>query len=315
MRPPPRKLTVLASLDVAGYTRLVERGRARHADRAGHHPPAHPAADARHPSRQPVQDHGRRRPRRISQCRGQRPLGDRLPGGHGRPQRRPRRGRHPGPPRRRARRRLRPGQRPLRRRRRLCRAPAAGRPAGRHRHHPFGALAARQGPGADLRPYRARRRSRASTSRSRSGCGRPAGPQPRHRPAAATATRYRDHEKPAPIPAPPRSPPRRPSRHPAIPRSPCCPSTTCRAIPPPTPSPTARRGDHRDAVAHPRLHRHRAQLGLCLPRQDQGHARGVARPRRALRAGRQPAQGRRPRARHRPAHRRRQRRPYLGRFL
>ena len=65
-----------------------------------------------------------------------------------------------------------------------------------------------------------------------------------------------------------------------------------------------RRGDHRDAVAHPRLHRHRAQLRLCLRGQAGRCARHRPRARRPLRAGRQPAQGRRPRAGDGAAHRR-----------
>ena len=64
----------------------------------------------------------------------------------------------------------------------------------------------------------------------------PAGPQP-----GASTGRYGyqipDHDRPAPTPAAPvAAPPAR--RHPPTPRSPCCPSTTCRATPPPTPSPT-----------------------------------------------------------------------------
>ena len=76
-----------------------------------------------------------------------------------------------------------------------------------------------------------------------------------------------------------------------------------------------RRGHHHGAVAHPLAVRHRAQFELHL--QGPRGRREAGRPRagRALRAGRQHAQGREPRAHHRAAHRRDDRGASLGRAL
>ena len=71
-------------------------------------------------------------------------------------------------------------------------------------------------------------------------------------------------------------------------------------------------GHHHGAVAHPLAVRHRAQLELHL--QGPGGGREAGRPRagRALRAGRQRAQGREPGAHHRTAHRCDDRRASVG---
>ncbi len=73
-----------------------------------------------------------------------------------------------------------------------------------------------------------------------------------------------------------------------------------------------RRGDHRDAVAGPRLHRHRPELGLCLQGPVGRRPRDRPRSRRPLRARRQPAQVRRPRPGDGAADRRRERRRISG---
>ncbi len=72
---------------------------------------------------------------------------------------------------------------------------------------------------------------------------------------------------------------------------------------------------HRGPVAHPLALRHRAQLELRLQGPARRFEAGRPRARRALCAGRQPAQGGEPRAHHGPAHRCDDRGAYLGRPL
>ena len=90
---PPRRLTVLASLDVAGYTRLIDQDERGTLSDLARDPADDAPADARRPWRQPLQDHGRRRPDRVPERRGRGRLGDRVPDRDGGAQCRERAGR------------------------------------------------------------------------------------------------------------------------------------------------------------------------------------------------------------------------------
>ena len=131
----------------------------------------------------------------------------------------------------------------------------------------------------------------------------------RSRATARSASRRR----PAPVARPP------PVRQPAAsdrPRSPCSPSTTCRAIRAPK---SIADGIVEEITSSLSRIRDFTVIARNSAYAYKGRARDVradlARARRALRPGRKPAQGRRPGAHHGPAHRRRDRRPHLGRPL
>ena len=262
MRRAPRRLTVLASIDVAGFTRLIdedERGtlvelaRIRRRSCGRRSPPMAATVfktmgDGALIEFQSVEDRGR--------------MGDRVPERHG-ARAMPKREKPMNA-------RLgvaladvdRPGQRPFRRRGRLRRPPAAGGAARRHRHYPFRPLAARRATSPRSSTAPSRRRSRAMTSPSRSGSGPPRGDATARMRRAADAA---EGERSAAAGSPRRSGNRVPA--PTYDR----PSIAVLAFDNMSGDPCGRvprrrhrRGDHRDAVAHPRLHRHRAELRLCL---------------------------------------------------
>ena len=321
---PPRRLTVLASLDVAGFTRLIEqdeRGTLADLARIRRTLLRPTLAD---PWRQPVQDHGRRCPHRVPERRGRGRMGDRVPDRDGGAQcreradrERPRSGwRSPTSSSRAttASARRWASSSACSRRRRRAASPSPIRCAG---------SSSRTSP--RVRPHRVGRLQEHGRAVRDLAVEAPGDPPVDAEHAASRSSHCRKRRR---LPRHARERRRRPrsspSRHPGSPR------TRRRSVLRPAvdrrarlrqhvgrpgggiPRRRHRRGDHRDAVAHPRLHRHRAQLGLCLQGPAVRRARDVARARRPLRPRREPAQGGRPRAHHRPAHRRRHRRPSSG---
>ncbi len=153
----------------------------------------------------------------------------------------------------------------------LRRAASAGGTAGRHRHYAFGALATGKTADAGIRPHGMGSSSRTWTSSSRSGCGAASGLTGRTRATGSSASRIgrwgrrgRRGASSRRLRWCPRCPSRQATGGRAVDRGACLRQHVGRSLGRFDHRRRGGRGDHGDAVAGARLQGGRPQLSLCL---------------------------------------------------